>query len=132
MPWRWPRLYVRERLAAGGRAFFWVFAPLEDHQIVWGGRLLFLGAFVFFVASLAFVNFPAFVASLICAIWGYLFTREDVHRHPVELGFADVRADDDRVMDKLEDKEDEAIYPLQAAGIPLSFEKRSRWARRRG
>ena len=131
MPWRWPRLYVRERLAAAGRAFFRILAPLEDRQVIWGGRLLFLAAFALFVACLAFVNLPAFVASLVCAVWGYLFTREDVHRHPVEVGLADVRADDDRVEEEMEDKEDEAIYPLQAAGIPLSFEKRSRWARRR-
>ncbi len=123
---------IPDRIRGAARAFFRIFAPLEDRQVIWGGRLLFLAAFALFVACLAFLSFPAFAGSIACAVWGYLFTREDVHRHPVELGLADVRADGDRLMEEFEDREDEAIYPLQAAGIPISLEKRSRWARRRG
>ncbi len=132
MPWRWPRLDVRERFGAAGRAFFRIFAPLSDRQVVWGGRLLFLAAFALFVACLAFVNFLAFAGSIVCAIWGYLFTRQDVHRHPVELGVVEMRADDDRVEGDSDEAGEEGIYALQAAGIPLSLETRSRWARKRG
>ncbi len=118
-------------LAEVARQFFRIFAPLSDRQVVWAGRLLALATLSLFVACLAFLSFPAFAGSIFCGIWSYLFTREDVHRHPVEVGVADVRADDDRVEQEIDEKEEEAIYPLQAAGIPLSLETRSRWARRK-
>jgi len=124
-----PRPSLRELLAEAGRRFFTIFAPFSDLQVVWAIRILTLSALVLFVACLAFLNFPAFAASLACAIWAYLFTREDVHRHPVEVGITEVRAEDDRMPEEVEE---EAIYPVQAAGIPFSMEKRSRWARRKG
>ena len=124
-----PRPSLRELLAEAARRFFSIFAPLSDPQVVWAIRILTLSALVLFVASLAFLNFPAFVGSIVSAIWAYLFTREDVHRHPVELGVAEVRADDDRMPEEIEE---EAIYPVQAAGIPFSMERRSRWARKKG
>ena len=121
---------IRDVLAGAARAFFRVFAPLSDRQVTWSGRLLALAALALFVASLAFLSFPAFLGSIACAIWAYLLAREDVHRHPVELGVSDVRVDDeDRVPEEVEE---EAIYPVQAAGIPFSMERRSRWARKRG
>ena len=106
-----------------------VLAPLSDSQVAWSTRILALAALLLFVGSLALYSFPAFVGSIACAVAAYLLTREDVRRHPVELGVVDVR--DGEREDIPAEAEAKAVYPFQVAGITLSMEKRSRWARRK-
>ncbi len=106
-----------------------VLAPLSDGQVAWSTRVLALAALLLFIASLALISLPAFLGSIACAVAAYLLTREDVRRHPVELGVVDVRDGDEDIPAEAEAK---AVYPLQVAGITLSMEKRSRWARKKG
>jgi len=106
-----------------------VLAPLSDGQVAWSTRVLALAALLLFVGSLALYSFPAFVGSIACAVAAYLLTREDVRRHPVELGVVDVR--DGEREDIPAEAEAKAVYPFQVAGITLSMEKRSRWARKK-
>lgn len=120
---------VRARLHAFWARVTTVLAPLSDREVVWSTRVLALAALLLFIGSLALYSFPAFVGAIVCAVTAYLFTREDVRRHPVELGVVDVR--DDGGEDIPAEAEAKAVYPFQVAGITLSMEKRSRWARKR-
>ncbi len=111
---------------------------LSDAQLRTRTRILTVAAIALFVSSLALFTLPkalsllgfgALLVAIVCALAAYMLTREDVRRHPVEIGLVSVRADDDRVRPEVEE---EAVYALQAAGIPLSLERRSRWARKKG
>jgi hypothetical protein len=53
-----------------------------------------------------------------------------VERHPVEPPTSDIRVDDEE--EPRSDADAQAMYPLTAAGIPLSIETRSRRVRKRG
>ncbi len=85
-------------------------------------------ALLLFVGSLAFYSFAAFLGSILSAVIAYILTREDVRRHPVELGVVDVRDDEEDIPAEADAK---AVYPFQVAGVTLSLEKRSRWARKK-
>lgn len=101
-----------------------------DSALHWTIRGLAVACLVLFVYALLRLDFPAFVGALEAGIVAYILLRVDVELHPSESGAEDVRVDDEE--EPRTDAEAEAIYPVQAAGIPLSFETRSRRARKRG
>jgi len=101
-----------------------------DAVLRWTVRGLVVACLVLFVYALFAMSFPAFIGALEAGIIAYILIRVDVERHPVELGVSDVRVDDEEEPPTEADMQ--AMYPLTAAGIPLSIETRSRWARKRG
>ena len=101
---------------------------LSDRQVRWSGRILTLSALVTFLAFLALRHGLVFLSSLILAVAAYVFFREDLRRNPVDLPPPMSRGDEDRVGEGSAP----AVSPgVSMAGVPLSFETRSRWGRRR-
>ena len=101
-----------------------------DTALRWTIRGLALACLVLFVYALLALNFPAFIGALEAGIVAYILLRVDVERHPPDVGTEDVRVDDEE--EPPTEADAKAMYALQAAGIPLSFETRSRRARKRG
>src|SRR3989442_14845415 len=98
-----------------------------DAVLHWTIRGLALACLFLFVYALLTLNFPAFIGALEAGILAYILLRVDVERHP-----ADARTHDVRVDDKEEpptEADTKAVYTLQVAGIPLSFEMRHRRGR---
>jgi len=101
---------------------------LSDRQVRWSGRILTLSALVTFLAFLALRHGLVFLSSLILAVAAYVFFREDLRRNPVDLPAPLSHSNEDRVAEGSEP----AVSPgVSMAGVPLSFETRSRWGRRR-
>jgi len=101
---------------------------VSDRQVRWTGRGLTLSALAAFVAFLALRHGLVFVLSLLLAVAAYVFFREDLRRNPVDLPPPSSRRDEDRVAEG----SGSAVSPgVSMAGVPLSFETRSRWSRRR-
>jgi len=96
----------------------------------WTSRGLALASLVLFVTAVLALNFPAFIGALEAGIVAYILLRVDVERHPVEPPTSDIRVDDEE--EPRSDADAQAMYPLTAAGIPLSIETRSRRVRKRG
>ena len=101
-----------------------------DIALHWAIRGLATACLLLFVYAVLALNFPAFIGALEAGIIGYILLRLDVERHPVDQGTSDMRVDDD--VEPPREADAQAMYPLQAAGIPLSIETRNRPARRRG
>ncbi len=100
----------------------------SDRQIRWTGRLLTLGALASFIAFLVLRHPIPFVLSLLLAAVAYVFFREDLRRNPVDLPPPQYSGREDRVREGSAP----AVSPgVSMAGVPLSFETRSRWGRRR-
>ena len=99
-----------------------------DNALHWTIRGLALGCLVLFLYAILALNFPAFIGALEAGIVAYILLRVDVERHPPDVE-ADVRVDDEEEPPSEADMQ--AMYPLTAAGIPLSIETRSRRARKR-
>jgi len=106
--------------------------PMRDWDVAlhWTIRSLAVACLVLFLTAVLALNFPAFIGALEAGIIGYILLRLDVERHPVDQGTSDMRVDDD--VEPPREADAQAMYPLQAAGIPLSIETRNRPARRRG
>ena len=101
-----------------------------DTTLHWTIRGLAAACLVLFLYAVLSLNFPAFIGALEAGIIAYILLRVDVERHPVHVGTSDARADDEE--EPLTEADAKAMYALQAAGIPLSIETRSRRARKRG
>jgi hypothetical protein len=99
-----------------------------DVALHWTIRGLALACLVLFLYAILALNFPAFIGSLEAGIVAYILLRVDVERHPPEEG-PDVRVDDEE--EPPTEADAQAMYPLTAAGIPLSIETRSRRVRKR-
>ncbi len=102
----------------------------RDAALRWTIRGLAVACLVLFVYALLALNFLAFIGALEAGIVAYILLRVDVERHPPDVGTEDVRVDDEE--EPPTEADAQAMYALQAAGIPLSFETRSRRARKRG
>jgi hypothetical protein len=100
-----------------------------DVALHWTIRGLALACLVLFLYAILALNFPAFIGSLEAGIVAYILLRVDVERHPVEPSASDMRVDDEE--EPLTEADAQAMYPLTAAGIPLSIETRSRRVRKR-
>lgn len=101
---------------------------VSDSQVRWAARLLTLGALVAFVAFLVLLDPIVFVLSLLLAAAAYAFFHEDLRRNPVEMPAP--------VSFGREDASGEGSPPtvspgVSMGGVHLSFETRSRWAKRR-
>ena len=96
----------------------------RDTALHWTIRGLAVTCLALFVYALLAMNFPAFIGALEAGIVAYILLRVDVDYHPYDLGTQDVRVDDAPVPPT--EAEAKAVYTLQAAGIPLSFETRRR------
>lgn len=103
---------------------------VPDLALHWAIRGLAGACLVLFVGSLFFLSFPAFVGAIWSGSMAYILVRVDVERHPVKRDTSGIRADDSR--EPPTEADGKAIYPFQAAGIPITYETRSRWARKRG
>ena len=101
-----------------------------DTALHWTIRVLAATTLVLFLYALFALSFPAFIGALETGIVAYILLRVDVEKHPLEAGVEDLRADDEE--EPPTEADAEAVYALQAAGIPLSFERRNRGTRRRG
>lgn len=101
-----------------------------DAALRWTIRGLALACLALFLYAILALNFPAFIGALEAGIVAYILLRVDVERHPPDVGTEDVRVDDEE--EPPTEADAQAMYALQAAGIPLSFETRSRRARKRG
>ena len=100
----------------------------SDSQVRWTGRVLTLSALAAFVAFLAVRHGLVFLLSVLLAVAAYAFFREDLRRNPVDLPPPSSRRDEDRVGEGSRP----AVSPgVSMAGVPLSFETRSRWGRKR-
>ena len=99
-----------------------------DTALHWTIRGLALACLVLFVYALLALNFPAFIGALEAGILAYILLRVDVERHPAAVRARDVRVDDQE--EPPTESDSKAVYTLQAAGIPLSFEMRHRRARK--
>jgi len=99
-----------------------------DTALHWTIRGLALACLVLFVYALLTLNFPAFIGALEAGILAYILLRVDVERHPADSRTRDVRVDDRE--EPPTEADTKAVYTLQAAGIPLSFEMRHRRARK--
>lgn len=99
-----------------------------DPALHWTIRGLALACLVLFLYAILALNFPAFIGALEAGIVAYILLRVDVERHPPDVE-PDVRVDDEEEPPSEADMQ--AMYPLTAAGIPLSIETRSRRARKR-
>ena len=87
-----------------------------------------MSALATFVAFLAVPHGLVFLASLLLAVAAYAFFREDLRRNPVDLPPPASSRDEDRVGEGSAP----AVSPgVSMAGVPLSFETRSRWGKRR-
>jgi hypothetical protein len=101
---------------------------LSDDQVRWTVRILTLSALAAFVAFLATRHGLVFLASVVLAVAAYAFFREDLKRNPIDLPPSRPAGAEDRVGEGSES----AVSPgVLMAGVPLSFETRSRWGRRR-
>ena len=100
-----------------------------DAALRWTIRILALACLVLFVYAVLALSFPAFIGALEAGIVAYILLRVDVERHPVERSDSDVRVDDEE--EPASEADAQAMYPLSAAGIPLSIETRSRRVRKR-
>ena len=101
----------------------------RDLALHWTIRLLAAAALGLFVYALLGLSFPAFIGAIWSGTMAYLLIRVDVERHPAGRD-ADARVDDTE--EPPTEAEAGAIYPFQAAGIPLTYEKRNPRARKRG
>ena len=101
-----------------------------DTALHWTIRGLAVACLVLFLYAVFALNFPAFIGALEAGIVAYILLRVDVERHPLDIGTSDVRVDDEE--EPPTEADAQAVYSLQAAGIPLSFETRNRRARKRG
>jgi hypothetical protein len=99
-----------------------------DTALHWTIRALAVATLLLFLYALFALNFPAFIGALETGIVAYILIRLDVERHPVKPAVEDLRADDEE--EPPTEADGQAVYALQAAGIPLSFETRSRGARK--
>jgi hypothetical protein len=99
-----------------------------DPALHWTIRGLALVCLVLFLYAALALNFPAFIGALEAGIVAYILLRVDVERHPPDVD-TDMRVDDEEEPPTEADMQ--AMYPLTAAGIPLSIETRSRRARKR-
>ena len=100
----------------------------RDLALHWTIRLLSSAALVLFLYALLRLDFPAFIGAIWAGAMTYLLIRVDVERHPTSRD-EDLRVDDEEEPPSEADMQ--AMYPLTAAGIPLSIETRSRRARKR-
>ncbi len=100
-----------------------------DTALHWTIRGLALACLLLFLYAVLAVNFPAFIGALEAGIVAYILLRVDVERHPPDVE-EDMRVDDEE--EPPTEADAQAMYPLTAAGIPLSIETRSRRARKRG
>src|SRR2546422_1649529 len=98
-----------------------------DTALHWTIRGLALACLFLFVYALLALNFPAFIGALEAGILAYILLPVDVGRHPAAVRARDVRGDDQE--EPPTEADSKAVYTLQAAGIPLSFEMRHRPAR---
>jgi len=101
-----------------------------DIALHWAIRGLAAACLLLFVYAVLALNFPAFIGALEAGIIAYILLRVDVERHPVDVAAPDTRVDDEE--EPPSEADAQAMYSLQAAGIPLSIETRSRRARKRG
>ncbi|TLZ70977.1 MAG: hypothetical protein E6K10_06240 [Methanobacteriota archaeon] len=101
----------------------------RDLALHWTIRLLSSAALVLFLYALLRLDFPAFIGAIWAGAMTYLLIRVDVERHPTSRD-EDLRVDDTE--EPATDGGARAMYPLQAAGIPLTYERRSRRARKKG
>ena|SRR2546425_403822 len=101
----------------------------RDVVLHWTIRLLAAAALVLFVYALLGLSFPAFVGAIWSGTLTYLLIRVDVEKHPAEPDTTDTRVDD--APEPPTEAEGKAIYPFQAAGIPLTYERRSPRARKK-
>ena|SRR5437867_1725148 len=100
-----------------------------DVALHWTVRALAAATLALFLVALLSLNGPAFLGAIWSGAMAYLLLRVDVERHAPPAD-ADVRVDGTK--EPPTEADAKAIYPFQAAGIPLTYEKRSPRARKKG
>ena len=101
----------------------------RDVALHWTVRGLAGACLTLFVSSLLLLNFPTFIGAIWSGAMAYILIRVDVEAHRPPTDVSDVRVDD--TAEPRSDADGQAVYSLQAAGIPLTYETRSRRARKR-